>query len=346
MDVTTRWPGQSSRPSRRDGALAITAAGAALLLYSLTLQPDFGGPEDTPKFQFVGYVLGIPHPPGYPLYVLLSHAFVSLVRIGTIAYRANLFSAVMAAIGCALGYAIARQAGARPWASFCAALGLATGASYWRSAVFAEVYSLAAVMVALTVTLLLAWGARGGGRRLVAAFGAFAFGLGNHLTIIGVVPAFATYVLTRGRPVWSVRLVGASAVLLALGLAQYGLIVVRTRQDAPYVEVRADTVRDVIGVVTAERFADQRFAFGPAVLLTDHLPALASLIGREFGAMGAAFFLVGAVVGLRRASAALVLGSAAGVFGMVLNISGDLKGFITPLMVLLWPLAAIGVDML
>ena len=159
-------------PSRaQDVSLAAAVAGASLALYVATLQPDFGGPEDTPKFEFIGYVLGIPHPPGYPLYVLLSHAFVAL-PIGTIAYRANLFSALMAALACSLVYIIGRQLGACRWTSLCAALGLATGASFWRSAVFAEVYSLAAAMAALTIALTTRVGrakehrpAAGGGRR-------------------------------------------------------------------------------------------------------------------------------------------------------------------------------------
>src|SRR4249919_1730600 len=96
----------------REAIVASAVAAIALAFYLATLQPDFGGPEDTPKFQFIGYVLGTPHPPGYPLYVLLSRAFVAL-PIGTIAYRANLFSAVMAAVACALAYAIGRQLGAR-----------------------------------------------------------------------------------------------------------------------------------------------------------------------------------------------------------------------------------------
>ena len=330
-----------SRP--RDVLVAAAVAAVTFALYVATLQPDFGGPEDTPKFQFIGYVLGIPHPPGYPLYVLLSHAFVAL-PIGTIAYRANLFSAVMAALACSLVYVIGRQLGARRWTSLCAALGLATGASFWRSAVFAEVYSLAAVMAALTIALLLAWGARGGAGRLLAAIGAFAFGLGNHLTIVGIAPAVAFYVFVRGRRVLTVRTIAASALVLFLGVAQYYLIVIRTRQEAPYLETRASNVIDLIGVVTAERFAGQRFAFGPSVLLTDHLPALTSLIARELGIVGTVMFLLGVAAGLRRANARLVLGAAAGLFGMVLNISGDLKGFITPLMALLWPFTALAVD--
>ena len=327
----------------KDLVVAAAVAAASLALYAATLQPDFGGPEDTPKFQFIGHVLGVPHPPGYPLYVLLSHAFVAL-PLGTIAYRANLFSAVMAAVACSLAYVIARQLGAGRWAALCAALGLATGASFWRSAVFAEVYSLAAVMAGLTITLLLAWGSRGRARWLIAAFGAFALGLGNHLTIVGVVPAFAAYALTRRHPVWTMRVVTACALLLVVGVAQYGLIVLRTRQEAPYVEVRAETVPDLFRVVTAERFADQRFAFGPSVLFTEHLPAVASLIARELGVAGTIVFLIGAIAAFSRANAALVLGAAGGMLLMVLNLSGDLKGFITPVMILLWPFAAVGVD--
>ena len=40
-------------------------------------------------------------------------------------------------------------------------------------------HGLAAAMAALTMALLLAWGARGGTGRLLAAFGAFAAGLGG-----------------------------------------------------------------------------------------------------------------------------------------------------------------------
>src|SRR6478609_4334574 len=179
-----------SDPSRTvDLACAITAGCCCLALYLATLQPDFGGPEDTPKFQFLGYVLGTAHPPGYPLYSWLSHLFVTAARIGTVAYRADLFSAVMAALACAVTCVVSRQIGAERRASVCAALALGAGVSFWRSAVFAEVYSLAAVIVAATMALLLAWNGRSRAGLLLGATGMFALGRGNHLTIVGLVPA-------------------------------------------------------------------------------------------------------------------------------------------------------------
>jgi Protein O-mannosyl-transferase TMEM260-like len=359
------------RSRARDSLWALVIGFAALALYLATLQPDFGGPEDTPKFQFLGYVLGTAHPPGYPLYVLLSHFFVKL-PIRTIAYRANLFSAVMAAVACVMTYAIARQMGAARWAAACAALGLATGASFWRSGLIAEVYSLAAVMVALTIVLLMRWSAGGGSPYLLAAVAAFALGLGNHLTIVGLVPAAVVFVLWRASrspfagdehdvgagtehdvaqpfraaPALSFRLVVVAAVILLLGVSQYGFIILRTYQGAPHLESRAGSLSELYGVVTAQRFAKQRFAFTPRTVLTEQAPVVLSVIARELGVLGVVFLAAGLVAIAWRPNAAgmLVAGAALGMLAMVVNLSGDLKGFITPIVVLLWPLVALGAD--
>jgi hypothetical protein len=329
----------------RDVLFALAVGLAAFALYLVTLQPDFGGPEDAPKFQFVGYVLGTAHPPGYPLYVLLSHFFVML-PIRTIAYRANLFSAVMAALACGIAYAIARQIGSTCWSAGCAALALATGASFWRNALFAEVYSLAAVMAALTIALLLVWSARGGAVRLLAAVAAFGLGLGNHLTIVGLVPASILFVLWRDRRALRFRLIVVAAAVLLLCVSQYGLIILRTWQQAPYLESSARSLSELSSVMTAQRFANARFAFSPLVVLTVQLPVVLSVIGRELGILGVPFLAAGLfeMVRTRNAAAGLVSGAALGMLAMVVNLSGDLKGFITPIVVLLWPLVAIGVD--
>ena len=339
--------GTPTANARRFAAIdAACAAGIGLLaltLYAATLQPDLGGPEDTPKFQFLGYVLGTAHPPGYPLYVMLSHLFVQL-PIGTIAYRANLFSATMAAFACALTYLIGRQIGAGRWTALCGAAGLATGYSFWIGAVFAEVYGLASAMVALTASLLLRWGARGGIGPLLAAVAAFALGMGNHLTLAGLVPASVCYVLWRERRILTPRNILASAVILCLGAAQYAFIIIRTQQQAPYLESSASSVRELIAVVTAERFAGQRFSFTLTSLLTEQIPAVLRVIGHELGLIGGAFVALGVIFAAvqRSPSVAFLLGGIAGMLAMVVNLQGDTNGFVAPVMVLLWPIAAYG----
>ena len=42
--------------------------------------------------------LGVAHPPGYALYVLLTHAGIQLIHWGNIAYRANLLSCLWTSI--------------------------------------------------------------------------------------------------------------------------------------------------------------------------------------------------------------------------------------------------------
>src|SRR4051794_15728921 len=225
--------GQPSATLSTTDAICASITGiVALVLFVATLQPGFGGPEDTPKFQFLGYALGTAHPPGYPLYSMLSHLFVQL-PIRTIAYRANLFSAVTAALACALVFVIARQLGAGRWTACGAALGLATGASFWLSAVYAEVYGLAAMMAALTMTLLLAWAARGGTIRLLLAVAAFGLGLGNHLTLVGVLPAGLIFIVWRDRRGLLPPALARGPRGAALAGAPAALLNLRTQPRAP-----------------------------------------------------------------------------------------------------------------
>ena len=81
--------------------MAALVAVVTLTFFVITLRPDVGGTEDSPKFQLVGHVLGTAHSPGYPLYVVLTHLFTR-VPIGILAWRVNLFSAVCGALACAI----------------------------------------------------------------------------------------------------------------------------------------------------------------------------------------------------------------------------------------------------
>lgn len=50
---------------------------------------------DSDEFSVIGYQLGVAHAPGYPLYILLVFLFEHLIPFGSIAYRANLTSALL-----------------------------------------------------------------------------------------------------------------------------------------------------------------------------------------------------------------------------------------------------------
>lgn len=52
---------------------------------------------DSPELAACAWILGVPHPTGYPLYMLLTRLFQA-IPIGTVLYRAHLFSAVCSAM--------------------------------------------------------------------------------------------------------------------------------------------------------------------------------------------------------------------------------------------------------
>src|SRR5579863_1968912 len=69
------------------------------LLYAITHFPGVGGSVnhgDSAKFQFIGRVLGLSHPPGNPLYLLLDAAWVRLPLPCRIATRVTILSTAFA----------------------------------------------------------------------------------------------------------------------------------------------------------------------------------------------------------------------------------------------------------
>src|SRR5207247_7254453 len=72
----------------------------ALLLYSRTLAPTVTL-VDSGELILVAQGLGVAHPPGFPLWIMLAH-LASLVPLGNVAARINFSSALFAALGLAM----------------------------------------------------------------------------------------------------------------------------------------------------------------------------------------------------------------------------------------------------
>src|SRR4051794_8857729 len=71
----------------------------ALVVYSWTLAPAVTL-TDSGELTVAAYGLGVAHPPGFPLWVMLAH-LASLLPVGSVAVRINFSSAVFAALACA-----------------------------------------------------------------------------------------------------------------------------------------------------------------------------------------------------------------------------------------------------
>jgi 4-amino-4-deoxy-L-arabinose transferase-like glycosyltransferase len=126
---------------------------AALALYLFTLAPDVL-PADNGEFQLVAAVLGVAHPPGYPLHTLLG-ALLARLSIGTIPWRVNLLSALLAAATLVLVYATVRRLTGRSLPGVAAALVLGTSTTFWAQATMANVRTMAAFFTILAVYALI-----------------------------------------------------------------------------------------------------------------------------------------------------------------------------------------------
>jgi len=72
----------------------------ALVVYRWTLAPTVT-PTDSGELILAAYGLGVAHPPGVPLWIMLTH-IASLLPFGNVAVRINFSSAVFAALACAM----------------------------------------------------------------------------------------------------------------------------------------------------------------------------------------------------------------------------------------------------
>jgi hypothetical protein len=184
--------------SERDGLVAITLGAAFLGLYLLTLCRTVFW-YDSAEYVTAAVTLGIPHPPGYPLYTILGHLFTWLPIDPAVAV--NAMSATFAAIAVALTYLVCRRLGMDRIPSGVGAAILGGGKLFWANAVVAEVYCPALAVVALVVYLLLR--SRQEDRFGLTALAAFVagLGLGIHLSIATLGLGFALLVWAYRTPV-------------------------------------------------------------------------------------------------------------------------------------------------
>ncbi len=198
--------------------------------YVRTLLPSVGE-ADVLEFQVVATKLGVAHPTGYPLYILLTKLFTWLPLNNT-AWRVNLASAVFATGAVLVLYSLVSDLTDRPLLSFLTALAFAFSSVFWSQALIAEVYTLHNLFVAAVLWFLLHRPGGPGGDEVGEArrwhLTLFLLGLSmtNHLTTLLLTPAVGLALLWD-RPQLKARewLVGGG--LLVLGLTVYAFIPLR-----------------------------------------------------------------------------------------------------------------------
>lgn len=216
------------RPSYRAAAIA---AVLVFLLYLITLGPSTAM-WDTSEYIAAAYVVGLPHPPGNPFFVLIGRVFSILPVGGNPAMRVNILAAVCASVSAGLWFLITERVLvswlAERWQRIVggalAALVGATAFTVWSQAVVNEkVYTVSLVGVAIIAWLTVRWCDDPDGPRAdrLLILIAYLLGLGysNHMAGFIPAPAVAIAVLVR-RPAtllrWRLLLAGVGALILGM----------------------------------------------------------------------------------------------------------------------------------
>src|SRR6266446_6333628 len=137
----------------------------ALVLYVLTLAPTTQF-WDTSEYIAAANTLGVPHPPGNPLFVLMAHVWGLLPLARAYAERINLFAAATSAVSAGCWFLVAERwlrsfvpaLWPRRLAALAGALVSATAFTVWNQSVVNEkVYTLSLLSIALILWLIVRW---------------------------------------------------------------------------------------------------------------------------------------------------------------------------------------------
>ncbi len=188
----------------------------SLVVYLKTMAPTVSF-WDCGEFIACAYILGVPHPPGTPLFVLISRIFTLFPIADQIAVRVNLISALTSALTCWLTYLIIVKLLSR-WikekesiwlrlgryaGGIAGGLFLAFSMTFWSNAVEAEVYGISMLLMMIIFYVGLIWMERYATPKgdklliLIAYLGLLSTGI--HITVFLIMPAMFLLVVLVDR---------------------------------------------------------------------------------------------------------------------------------------------------
>lgn len=260
----------------------IAAGLFSLVIYYLTKAPTLSF-WDCGEFIACSKILGVPHPPGTPLYILIGRFFTLLPLPFGDAVKVNIISVTSSAATVFVAYwlIIRLIAGFKDeklniWrklalsvGGFSGSLVIAFSSTFWDNAVEAEVYGLAMMLMLILCYMLLIWSNRIGqpscGKYIVAVSYLSFLGIGIHMTTFLVVPVFVLYMAIKDRSLltdWRFWLTWIILLMVTtiLDIFLYGVaalvvvsgILVFTAKKSPYMLrlVFALTLATVVGYST------------------------------------------------------------------------------------------------
>ena len=195
---------------------AVISLIVSFIVYFKTMAPTLSF-WDCGEFIASSYIMGVPHPPGTPLFILIGKFFMLLGIMSTPALNTNFVSVLSSALTTMVAYVIivksvklidksSQQSGPRDIVSkvgvyigaLTGSLLLAFSSTFWFNAVETEVYGLAMLLMVVLTYMTIKWGesklADGNDVLLVAIVYLLFLSISIHLTVFLITPAIIIYI--------------------------------------------------------------------------------------------------------------------------------------------------------
>ena len=181
----------------------------AYIVKMLTLAPTVSF-WDCGEYIAASYILGVPHPPGTPLYILIGRIFSILPLGDNIGYRVNLISPIVASLAILFLFLIIVKFLKRYvdmdkdinrmsvyFGAFIGAMTFAFTDSHWFNSVEAEVYAFSTFLTSLVMWLTLRWEEKAGeyGHERYLLFIAYIVGLSIGIHLLSLLIIFVIAVI-------------------------------------------------------------------------------------------------------------------------------------------------------
>jgi hypothetical protein len=257
--------GEPDRLVRPPYGAAAIAGVLVFALYAITLAPTTAF-WDTSEYIATGEILGIPHPPGNPLFVVLARAWsILLAPLGlSVAVRVNLFSALMSAAAHGLWFLVVHhilryfstERVFRLVGASAAVLVSATAFTVWsQSNVNEKVYTVSLLTIALLSWLAFRWQENLGKGKddnlLVLMAFVLALSVGNHLMAFLAAPAIGLFILyVHPQTLLNWRLYATGVVAAILGVSIHLFLPIRAGLS-PLINEAAPTCPDIQSAIGA-----------------------------------------------------------------------------------------------
>ncbi len=285
-----------------------------LLLYIITLAPTTQF-WDTSEYIAAAYVLGIPHPPGNPFFVMLAHVWGLIPFAAAYATRINLFAAATSAVAAGCWFLIGERwlrpivpaSLPRRLAALAGAIVAATAFTVWNQSVVNEkVYTVSLCSIALVLWLIVRWGDQTSADRrdhhLLVIVYILALTATNHLMGLLVAPAVLIYVLyTDPKALLNPRFLVAAVGVGAVGVSVWAFLYIRAHFYPAINEGEPTTWAALQAVLNREQYGKPSLIERQATLVAqlgmwvqyftwqwghDWHPAVRRGLGVIFGAVG------------------------------------------------------------